>query len=65
LTALVETFDGELKIIHWPHILDDANENSPEPIVLSSYLPIPLALDPTADPLQTTALDSSPLEFTQ
>jgi len=65
LTALVETFDGELKIIHWPHILDDANENSPEPIVLSSYLPIPLALDPTAAPLQTTALDSSPLEFTQ
>lgn len=41
LTALVETFDGELKIIHWPHIQDEAAEKVSDPIVIMSYPTLP------------------------
>ena len=40
LTALVETFDGELRIIHWPHILKGSEELAHEPIVISSCPPL-------------------------
>ena len=29
MSALVETLDGELQIVYWPHILDDDIEYSP------------------------------------
>ncbi len=42
LTALVETFDGELKIIHWPHILQESTDPKIEPIVINSFNGFPL-----------------------
>ena len=46
LTALVETFDGELKIIHWPHILEGSEELVFEPIVISTHAPLSMPLNP-------------------
>jgi len=42
LTALVETFDGELKIIHWPHILKEDAGARIEPIVINSFNGFPV-----------------------
>jgi len=42
LTALVETFDGELKIIHWPHILKEDAGVRIEPIVINSFNGFPV-----------------------
>ena len=50
LTALVETFDGELRIIHWPHILKGSEELAHEPIVISSCPP--LSIPTLAFPVQ-------------
>ena len=46
LTALVETFDGELKIIHWPHILEGSEELAFEPIVITAHAPLSVPLNP-------------------
>jgi UDP-2,3-diacylglucosamine pyrophosphatase LpxH len=42
LTALVETFEGELKIIHWPHILKEEEGARIEPIVINSFNGFPV-----------------------
>jgi UDP-2,3-diacylglucosamine pyrophosphatase LpxH len=42
LTALVETFEGELKIIHWPHILKEDEGARIEPIVINSFNGFPV-----------------------
>ena len=43
LTALVETFDGELKIVHWPHILKEVEGANIEPIVIHSFKGFPIS----------------------
>ena len=58
LTALVETFDGELKIIHWPHILQGSEEMVFEPIVITSHNPV--SLPPNPFPINGPAIAKSP-----
>lgn len=63
LTALVETFDGELKIIHWPHILQEDQVSNINPIVINSYrglidLVPNTGLTPTLQNINTTAIES-------
>ncbi|SMC52665.1 UDP-2,3-diacylglucosamine diphosphatase [Polynucleobacter kasalickyi] len=53
LTALVETFDGELKIIHWPHILQESAEPKIEPIVINSFNGFPLTNPTTPEVLSS------------
>jgi len=68
LTALVETFDGELKIIHWPHILDGSLETIPEPIVITTHPPLHIPLNPFPVPVSISAkrsLSAAPLELTE
>ncbi|MEI7531978.1 MAG: UDP-2,3-diacylglucosamine diphosphatase [Betaproteobacteria bacterium] len=36
LTALVETFEGELKIVHWPHIIDGPESMEVTPIYIET-----------------------------
>jgi UDP-2,3-diacylglucosamine pyrophosphatase LpxH len=49
LTALVETFDGELKIVHWPHILKEVEGAHIEPIVIHSFKGFPITDQANAD----------------
>jgi UDP-2,3-diacylglucosamine pyrophosphatase LpxH len=63
LTALVETYDGELKIIHWPHILDDAAEKIPDPIVMMTHPPLSISLNPFKASSPLTAV--APQELTK
>jgi UDP-2,3-diacylglucosamine pyrophosphatase LpxH len=61
LTALVETFEGELKIIHWPHILKEEEGALIEPIVINSFNGFPvnalaIAENPTL-PVASSASD--------
>ena len=68
LTALVETFDGELKIIHRPHILDGSLETIPEPIVITTHPPLQIPLNPFPVPVSISAkrsLSVAPLELTE
>jgi len=58
LTALVETFDGELKIIHWPHILKGSEELAHEPIVITSHAPLSIPLQPS--PVMATNTSITP-----
>jgi UDP-2,3-diacylglucosamine pyrophosphatase LpxH len=68
LTALVETFEGELKIIHWPHILDESAEKAPDPIVITAHPPLAIPLNPFAikpsAPI-TAAITNPTLELTE
>lgn len=55
LTALVETCEGELKIVHWPHILEDKNqveevsfESIPFPISFPTRLSSPALMQANA-----------------
>jgi UDP-2,3-diacylglucosamine pyrophosphatase LpxH len=62
LTALVETFDGELKIIHWPHILKEDAGTRIEPIVINSFNGFPVnALANAENPELLGASSSSDL----
>jgi UDP-2,3-diacylglucosamine pyrophosphatase LpxH len=68
LTALVETFDGELKIIHWPHILDESSEIVPEPIVITAHPPLakPIRPFPINTPVTAQAVtETSTLELVE
>ena len=68
LTALVETFDGELKIIHWPHILQGSEEMVHDPIVITSHAPlsVPLQAFPIKAPIVASTSQPEPtLELTQ
>ena len=68
LTALVETFDGELKIIHWPHILEGSLESIPEPIVITNHPPLHIPLNSFPVPASITAkrsLSVTSLELTE
>jgi hypothetical protein len=68
LTALVETFDGELKIIHWPHILEGSLESIPEPIVITNHPPLHIPLNSfpvTASITAKRSLSVTPLELTE
>jgi len=62
LTALVETFDGELKIIHWPHILADDVEIPIEPIVINSFKGFPLTT-PAISEVLSSSLTTTSSEF--
>lgn len=59
LTALVETFDGELKIIHWPHILADDVETPIEPIVINSFKGFPLTTPALSEVLSPSLTNTS------
>ncbi len=48
LTALVETFDGELKIVHWPHILKESEGAYIEPIIINSFKGFPVSAEGNA-----------------
>ena len=61
LTALVETFDGELKIIHWPHILQGSEETVFEPIVITSHNPLSMPLNPFPMNAPAVAKSSTPI----
>ncbi len=61
LTALVETIDGELKIIHWPHILEGSEESVFEPIVISSHNPLSQPSNPFPSKAPAVANDSKPI----
>lgn len=68
LTALVETFDGELKIIHWPHILQGSEELVFEPIVITTHPPLHFPLQPSKVLIPQPALVATAnptLELTQ
>jgi UDP-2,3-diacylglucosamine pyrophosphatase LpxH len=62
LTALVETFDGELKIIHWPHILDESIVNAPEPIIITRHPPLANPLQPSAI---LASISTTPIELAE
>jgi UDP-2,3-diacylglucosamine pyrophosphatase LpxH len=59
LTALVETFDGELKIIHWPHILQESTEQKVEPIVISSFNGFPITSTSASEALSSLETNTS------
>jgi UDP-2,3-diacylglucosamine pyrophosphatase LpxH len=62
LTALVETFEGELKIIHWPHILKEEEGAHIEPIVINSFNGFPVnALANAENPALPVASSASDL----
>jgi UDP-2,3-diacylglucosamine pyrophosphatase LpxH len=61
LTALVETFDGELKIIHWPHILEGSPEVAFEPIVVTSHPPLSMPTSPIPIPAPALAHAAQPV----
>jgi UDP-2,3-diacylglucosamine pyrophosphatase LpxH len=62
LTALVETFEGELKIIHWPHILKEEEGARIEPIVINSFNGFPVnALANAENPALPVASSASDL----
>jgi len=62
LTALVETFEGELKIIHWPHILKEEEGAQIEPIVINSFNGFPVnALANAENPALPVASSASDL----
>jgi len=62
LTALVETFEGELKIIHWPHILKEEEGARIEPIVINSFNGFPVnALAIAENPALPVASSASDL----
>jgi UDP-2,3-diacylglucosamine pyrophosphatase LpxH len=61
LTALVETFDGELKIIHWPYILKGSEELVHDPIVITSHAPLSAPMQPFPIKAPHVASSSSPI----
>ena len=68
LTALVETFEGELKIIHWPHILEDSLEETQNPEMITTQPPLNISFSPFLVENQTSTIRSiptSPLELTE
>jgi len=68
LTALVETFEGELKIIHWPHILEDSLEETTNPEMITTQPPLNISFSPFLIENQTSTIRSiptTPLELTE
>jgi UDP-2,3-diacylglucosamine pyrophosphatase LpxH len=68
LTALVETFEGELKIIHWPHILEDSLEETPNPEMITTQPPLNISFSPFLIENQSSTIRSippTPLELTE
>jgi len=61
LTALVETFDGELKIIHWPHILQGSEEMVFESIVITSHNPLSKPITPFPINAPAVAKSATPI----